>query len=78
VTLGLPQSTVEMTATKEPSGALVIRAWVEPGSATQLRARITQSRDLHTQDHTVTTAATIDDVLASVRDWLESLLENRA
>jgi hypothetical protein len=61
----------------ERSGVLIVRAWVEGGSAPSLRARITQSHDLTTTEQIVTTTAEVEDVLSTVRDWLDALLSGQ-
>ena len=63
-----------MTEITERSGVLVVRAWVEGGTPAGLRARITQSRDLASTEQLVTAAATVDEILATVRAWLNALL----
>ena len=55
------------------AGILVIRAWVEGGG---LRARITQSRDLRGAEQLLSTTSAVDDVLNTVRKWLEVLLDD--
>jgi hypothetical protein len=62
-----------MAQSKEPSGVLVLRAWVEGGSPGGLRARITKIRELD-ESRTEAAAASLDQILAIVRAWLESLL----
>jgi hypothetical protein len=62
-----------MTQTREQSGVLVVRAWVEGSLPDRLRARITQIGGLD-DEQLETSAASVDHVLAVVRDWLESLL----
>jgi hypothetical protein len=52
---------------------LVVRAWVEGDPQGGLRARITQTRDL-AAGQIETVAVTVDEVLTTVRDWLEALL----
>jgi hypothetical protein len=52
---------------------LVIRVWPEKDSVSGLRARITRTADIATHDEIVTAAATVDEILAAVRTWLETL-----
>jgi hypothetical protein len=69
---------LEMAKMTERSGVLVVRAWVEGGTPAGLRARITQSRDLTNTEQLVTTAATVEDILAAVRAWLDALLSEQS
>ena len=62
-----------MSHTREPSGALVVRAWVEVAAPKRLRVRITHIDDLDV-GRAETTAASIDEVLVTVQAWLERLL----
>ena len=61
----------------ERAGALVVRAWVEPerDEGDALRARITYTTDLAAQeDETVRLAATRDQILGTVAEWLNKLI----
>lgn len=62
-----------MTRNLERSSVLVVRAWVEGTGPEGLRARITRIRGPD-GERVETAAATVDQVLATVRDWLESLV----
>lgn len=55
---------------------LVVRAWIEGAGPSGLRARITQSRDVTGGQQIEMTAATVDQILAIVREWLQSLMES--
>lgn len=58
------------------TGLLVVRVWIEGDSDDAgLRARITQTVDLHSGPE-VSVAATSDDVYAAVRGWLEAYLDS--
>lgn len=67
-----------MTRMGERSGVLVVRAWVEGGTQAGLRARITQSRDLTSSEQIMTTTATVEEIIDTVRVWLESLLSDQS
>ena len=67
----------EMVRTLDRSGVLVVRAWVEGGTTAGLRARIIQSRDLTSTEQLVTTTSTVDEILATVRTWLDALLSDQ-
>jgi hypothetical protein len=58
----------------ERTGVLVLRAWIEGDPSTGLRARITQAADNAAPEYLVATAATVEDVCAGVRAWLEELM----
>jgi hypothetical protein len=65
--------------TPERTGALVVRAWVEPGrDGTALRARITYSADLASteQEDTVRVASDREQILGTVTEWLDELTAN--
>jgi hypothetical protein len=66
-----------MTQSREPSGVLVVRAWVERGDpATGLRARITYlgSGEPGADVRRERTVASPDEVLTAVRHWLDTML----
>lgn len=50
---------------------LVIRAWVEGG---ELRARIVHTRDIGSTTTVEGAAASVEDVLRAVEDWLGSFV----
>jgi hypothetical protein len=66
-----------MASMRERSGVLVVRAWVEGGTPEGLRARITQSRDLTSTEQLVTTTAHVDEILSTIRAWLDALLSDQ-
>ena len=66
-----------MASKTERSGVLVVRAWVEGGTPSGLRARITQSRDLTSAEQLVTTTAHVEEILATIRAWLDALLSDQ-
>lgn len=59
----------------ERTGALVVRAWVEPGrDDAGLRARISYMTDLSvTEDETVRVVASREQILGTVTEWLDEL-----
>ncbi|HZQ81932.1 MAG TPA: hypothetical protein VFB25_08155 [Gaiellaceae bacterium] len=61
----------------ERAGVLIIRLWVEPGAEGQLRARLTQSRDLASRDQTTHAAGSVDEIVDHVRAWAEDFSEAR-
>lgn len=56
--------------TRERTGVLVVRVWVEGDPTTGLRARITRNVDVGKRDDEVTVASTVEDIEATVRSWL--------
>jgi hypothetical protein len=60
-----------MSQPTERVAVLVIRVWPEKDSVSGLRARITRTADIATQGEIMTAAATVDEILAAVRTWLE-------
>jgi len=67
-----------VSESSERTGALVVRAWVEPEpghvASERLRARITYSIDLSTRDKTELVAASPDEISAALWNWLELFL----
>jgi hypothetical protein len=67
---------------RERAGVIVIRVWIEGDAVTGLRARITAAVDLAAADRepreqTVAVAASIEEVLAAVGDWLAAFVAAR-
>ena len=57
----------------EKTGVLVIRAWIEPGVGEHaLRARITRTLDVAEQEAAESAAASEEEILAVVQEWLSS------
>jgi len=55
-------------------GMLVIRAWVEGGSSSPLRARVRWTTDVSAGFEQSLTAVEVDAVLSSVETWLDEVL----
>jgi hypothetical protein len=55
----------------ERAGVIVVRVWIERDAAPLLRARITASADLSSDERTIGACAGIEDTLEAVREWLE-------
>lgn len=55
------------------AAVMVVRIWVE-GPERSLRARLTQTLDLATREETSQVAATTEDVLTLVREWITAFL----
>jgi hypothetical protein len=53
------------------TGVMVVRVWIEVESG-GLRARLTGTHDIAHDEETTVTAATVDDIVAIVRDWVEA------
>jgi hypothetical protein len=56
-------------------GALLLRAWSETDDPAGVRARIYVLREINSSEQTMYVAAGIDNITASVRSWLESLVQ---
>jgi hypothetical protein len=56
---------------EERTAVLVIRAWVE---GAELRARITRTRDIGGTTTAEGAAASVEEVLRAVEEWLRSLV----
>jgi hypothetical protein len=64
---------------RERAGVIVIRVWLEGNAASGLRARITAANDLTAEgeaarEQPVALAASIDEVVAAVSEWLEEFV----
>ena len=53
-------------------GVIVVRAWIESGAATPVRARITASSDLSTDEQTIAVEEGIEKIVEAVRAWLDA------
>jgi hypothetical protein len=60
------------------AGLLIIRAWVEPGSSSPLRAQLRLTTDVSQGFERNLTVAREDAVMATVRVWLSELLAGAA
>jgi hypothetical protein len=58
----------------DSGGVLLIRAWIEQGSAEPLRARIQATIGLSQAPASSHALAGVDDVLEVVRAWLQQIL----
>jgi hypothetical protein len=61
---------VGVTPVPDQVAVLVARAWMEGGT---LRARITFTRDVQGPEESVLVTASREEVLATVRDWLDDI-----
>jgi hypothetical protein len=60
-------------AALEKTGVLVIRAWLEAGvEENALRARITRTLDVAAPETIESAAASAEEILAAVQEWLRS------
>jgi hypothetical protein len=59
-------------------GVLIVRLWIEPNHETGLRARITQTVDTRVTGQSVAVAASVDDVCAAVKQWVDAFADPRA
>jgi hypothetical protein len=57
---------------------MILRAWLEAGAMQSLRVRITRVSHDRPNQPEIIAMASIDDVCALVRRWLETLLESAA
>ncbi len=54
---------------------MIVRIWIERDHEQALRARLTESSDLASTQQTTRAAATVDEILQIVRDWVEGFVE---
>lgn len=64
----------EWGASSERAGVMVVRIWVE-GAHDSLRARLTHTLDLDGAEQTTQTAASVEEILKVVREWLHVFAE---
>jgi hypothetical protein len=60
--------------TRTPIGYFIVRAWVEPGSSSPLRAHIRHTTDVSEGFDRDFTLAEEEAVVAAVRAWLSAML----
>jgi hypothetical protein len=60
------------------TGVLVIRVWVEAAADGQIRARVTEARDLDSGEWTSAGASSVDAIVARVQEWLGDFAEGAA
>jgi hypothetical protein len=58
----------------ERTAVLVIRAWLEEIEEDALRARITQSLDVSSPETSETQAASKEEILTAVEEWLRAFV----
>ena len=58
-------------------GVLVIRVWFEGSPEAQLRARITRTLDVTNETEEVTATSSVEEVQATVRQWLNDFAVHR-
>ena len=51
------------------TGVMVVRIWID-GTGKQIRARLTETLDITSHEERTQAAASVDEVLAIVREWL--------
>lgn len=60
------------------TGVLIIRLWVEDAPGQNVRARIIQSMDITAEEPVATSAATVEDIVGKVHDWLDAFVQAEA
>lgn len=59
-------------------GMLIIRVWREDtGDPDSLRARLTESIDIDSDERVIATASTVEGICAEVGEWLDRFLRVR-
>ncbi|MGI9021843.1 MAG: hypothetical protein ACR2HV_01170 [Acidimicrobiales bacterium] len=64
--------------TSDPTGLLIIRAWVEEGSSDPLRALVRVSTDVSGGFERTFTSARPEEVCAAVTEWLADMVSDTA
>jgi hypothetical protein len=62
-----------MSESLASTAVLVVRVWIEGDASTGFRARLIRTLDVEQHGEVVTSAASADDVLAAVKDWLDEI-----
>ena len=62
---------------RDHTGLLIIRAWVEQGSSKPLRATVRLTTDVAAGLASEMTLADVNAVSAAVEAWLQDVLDNR-
>ena len=61
-----------MTAVEaDRTGVMIVRIWLESAHEQGLRARLTESSDLASRKHVSHAAASVDEIVGTVRRWAE-------
>ena len=58
----------------ERTGVLVLRVWIEAGSESGLRARITTENELGSQERVSVVAGTVEQVVEFVEQWVKGFV----
>ena len=62
------------TIGNDRSTVIVVRAWIESDPNARLRARLITSSDPSSDEQTITVAASVEEVVTAVREWLEAFV----
>jgi hypothetical protein len=65
-----------MAMTDERTAVLIVRVWVDRTRPGRVYARITQSLDVSSHQHTVSTAGSVMEICTTVQEWLRAFLKN--
>ena len=60
----------------EKTGALVIRIWIERSPLPNLKARITRTTDVATEEEVTTAATSTEEIETIVRAWLDAFVQS--
>jgi hypothetical protein len=58
----------------ERTGVLVLRVWIEAGSESGLRARITTEDELGSQERVSVVAGSVEQVVELVEQWVQGFV----
>ena len=61
---------------RDRTGLLIIRAWVEEGASEPLRAQVRVSSDVSAGFERELTLVRVDDVCATLKEWLADILSD--
>jgi hypothetical protein len=61
----------------QETAVLIVRAWLEDGTETPLRARIIHTLDVTGHGEILTAVATQEEIHAAVQTWLDAFMADR-
>jgi hypothetical protein len=64
------------TMARDPTGLVIIRAWIEAGSSEPLRAQVRLSTNVSAGFERTVTLARPEEVCAAVQEWLADMLSH--
>jgi hypothetical protein len=76
VTVRTDNGAIVQARASERTGALVIRIWVEQSPLPNLKARVTRTIDVASDEEVTTGATSAEEIEAIVHAWLDSFVRS--